>query len=98
MDWGEYLFEDLISTHTSDNIKWYYHEAALFNNSWDPVFNFYYFWENSLFAAIPILAGDLSENKKADSSKNRLQCNEVPFTGLSSNIIFDDLKLFLIIY
>jgi len=39
---------------------------------------------NSLFAAIPILAGDSSENKKADSSKNRLQSNEVPFAGMSS--------------
>ena len=36
---------------------------------------------NSLFAAIPLLAGDSSENKKADSLKNRLKSNDVPRTG-----------------
>ena len=36
---------------------------------------------NSLFEAIPLLAGDSSKNKKADSSKNRLQFNKVPKTG-----------------
>ncbi len=36
---------------------------------------------NSLFEAIPLLAGDSSKNKKADSSKNRLQSNKVPRTG-----------------
>ena len=36
---------------------------------------------NSLFEAIPLLADDSSKNKKADSSKNRLQFNKVPKTG-----------------
>ena len=36
---------------------------------------------NSLFEAIPLLAGDSSKNKKADPSKNRLQFNKVPRTG-----------------
>ena len=36
---------------------------------------------NSLFEAIPLLAGDSSKNKKADSLKNRLQSNKVPKTG-----------------
>ena len=42
---------------------------------------------NSLFEAIPLLAGDSSKNKKADSLKNRLQFKKVPFAGLSSNEI-----------
>jgi site-specific DNA recombinase len=36
---------------------------------------------NSLFEAIPLLAGGSTGNKKADSSKNRLQSNKVPKTG-----------------
>ena len=36
---------------------------------------------NSLFEAIPLLAGDSSKNKKADPSKNRLQFKKVPKTG-----------------
>ena len=36
---------------------------------------------NSLFEAIPLLAGDSSKNKKADPSKNQLQFNKVPRTG-----------------
>ena len=36
---------------------------------------------NSLFEAIPLLAGDSSKNKKADSLKNRLQFKKVPRTG-----------------
>ena len=36
---------------------------------------------NSLFEAIPLLTGGSSGNKKADSSKNRLQSNKVPRTG-----------------
>jgi len=43
--------------------------------------------------AIPLLAGDSSKNKKADSSKNRLQFNKVPFAGRSSNEISKDLNL-----
>ena len=36
---------------------------------------------NSLFEAIPLLAGVSTGNKKADSVKNRLQSNKVPKTG-----------------
>ena len=36
---------------------------------------------NSLFEAIPLLAGVSTGNKKADSVKNRLQSNKVPRTG-----------------
>ena len=43
---------------------------------------------NSLFEAIPLLAGDSSKNKKADPSKNRLQFNKVPKTGLLSMILY----------
>lgn len=39
---------------------------------------------NSLFDAITLLASDTSKNKKADSVKNRLQSNKVPFAGMSS--------------
>jgi hypothetical protein len=46
---------------------------------------------NSLFEAIPLLAGGSTGNKKADSSKNRLQSNKVPFAGLSSNEIIIDM-------
>ncbi|MBM3418216.1 MAG: hypothetical protein FJY17_04760 [Bacteroidetes bacterium] len=46
---------------------------------------------NSLFEAIPLLAGDSSKNKKADSSKNRLQFNKVPFAGLSSNKLAEEM-------
>jgi hypothetical protein len=48
---------------------------------------------NSLFDAIPLLAGGSSGNKKADPSKNRLQSNKVPFAGLSSNQILSDVKI-----
>ena len=37
---------------------------------------------NSLFEAIPLLAVDSSKKKKADPSKNRLQSNKVPRTGI----------------
>jgi len=48
---------------------------------------------NSLFEAIPLLACDSSKNKKADSSKNRLQFNKVPFAGRSSNEIEHDISI-----
>jgi hypothetical protein len=44
-----------------------------------------------LFDAITLLASDTGKNKKADSVKNRLQSNKVPFAGLSSNQIVTDL-------
>jgi site-specific DNA recombinase len=45
---------------------------------------------NSLFAAIPLLVGDSLENKKADSSKNRLQSSNVPRTGIEPALPCDN--------
>jgi hypothetical protein len=50
---------------------------------------------NSLFEAIAIQSIDSSKNKKADSSKNRLQSNKVPFAELSSKELWYDVKLAL---
>jgi hypothetical protein len=41
---------------------------------------------------ISLLTVYSSKNKKADPLKNRLQSNKVPFGGLSSNEIANDLK------
>jgi len=48
---------------------------------------------NSLFEAIPLLAGDSSKNKKADSSKNRLQFNKVQQEGFEPSRGFSLLTL-----